>query len=155
MRWETHILFAIFIGVAGVWYGYFEPNIALLVGLLLGAFLPDIDCVSSKIGRRTRPLSDIIQKLLGHRGATHSLTGLFVFVIIIGLISTAVARGVFMPFFLGYLSHIIIDGLTPRGVYPLYPVKIKIAGPIKTDSWGERAFFTLILFLSLYLFYFS
>ena len=154
MRWETHVLFAIFIGVVGVREGYFETSFVLLVGLLLGAFLPDIDNVRSQIGWRTRPVSDFFQKFFGHRGVTHSFTGFFGFVVLIGLISIAVARELFLPFFFGYLSHILMDGLTPMGLYPFYPLKIKLAGPIKTDSRGERVFFTLILFLSLYLFYF-
>ena len=155
MRWETHVLFAMFIGVVGVKYGYFEANGVLLIGLLLGAFLPDIDTAKSKLGRRVRPVSDFFERFFGHRGVTHSFTGFFGFVLIIGLVSLAAARQLFLPFFFGYLSHLVMDALNPKGLYPLYPIKFKVSGPIKTDSWGERVFFTLILSAALYLFYFA
>jgi len=154
MRWETHALFAIFIGVVGVSEGIFEASLPLLVGLLLGAFLPDIDSSKSKLGRRVTPISNFIEKFFGHRGITHSFTGFVGFVLIIGLISLAGVRELFLPFFLGYLSHILLDGLTPRGLYPFYPLGFKLSGPIKTDSWGERLFFAVVLLVSLYIFYF-
>ena len=154
MRWETHLLGALFVGIFGVKTGLFTGNAVFLVSLFLGALLPDIDNARSQLGRRLRPLSDLIEKVAGHRGVTHSLTGFLVLIIVVGLISTAFAGQIFLPFFCGYGAHLLLDGMTPRGIYPFYPLKFKLRGPIRTGSGAERLVFSLILVGSVYFVYF-
>ena len=154
MRWETHLLFALFVGIVGVRAGVFSGGVLFVFGLFLGALLPDIDCVKSQLGKRVRPLSDLIEKVCGHRGVTHSLTGFGVLVVVVGLVSVAFAHAFFLPFLCGYGSHLLLDGMTPHGVYPLHPLKFKLSGPVKTGSWLERLFFTIVLGASVYLVYF-
>ena len=79
--------------------------LALLMGSLTGSLLPDLDHPESKLGRRTRPFSTLINLVLGHRGGTHSL--LFLILPFLGLAP-------FMPTFalglaLGTASHILAD----------------------------------------------
>jgi len=154
MRWETHLLFALFIGIAGMEFGVFRGGAAFVASLFLGALLPDIDSARSQLGRRVRPLSDLIERVAGHRGVTHSLTGFAFFLAVAGLFSVAFAGDIFLPFLCGYGSHLLLDGLTPMGVYPLYPLKLRISGPVRTDSWAERLFFVIVLLAGVYLVYF-
>src|ERR1700739_2927857 len=87
------------------------PALALAVA---GSLLPDIDHPKSWVGRRLGPISAILGGLLGHRGLTHSLAavsgcgGL--------LASHGVPRASVDPVVVGYLSHLLGDMLTPRGL---------------------------------------
>jgi inner membrane protein len=75
-----------------------------------------------------RPLSTILAKVLGHRGATHSLLA------VAGcgwLLCGNGTPGVFVaPVLVGYLSHLAGDLLTPRGLRLAWPLKGTWALPI-------------------------
>jgi inner membrane protein len=112
--------------------------VAVAAGIV-GALLPDIDTEKSLLGRF------ISVGRFGHRTATHSLLALA----LSGL-------GVWFPlgraFFLGYLSHLILDMLTPQGITLLYPKLtsfILLGGSIPTGSWKETAITVLLLLSSL------
>ncbi|MFH1786890.1 MAG: metal-dependent hydrolase [archaeon] len=154
MLWETHILFAIVVGVYGAQKGYFEPGLLFVIFLALGALLPDIDTPKSKLGRKVRPLSDIISWLAGHRGWIHSFSGFAVAMVIVGMLSLAFAERIFLPFFAGYMSHLALDAMTKEGVALFYPFwNKKISGPIRTGSLTEKILFAIILFAGLSIFY--
>ncbi|MGB7416267.1 MAG: metal-dependent hydrolase [Thermosynechococcaceae cyanobacterium] len=98
---------------------------SLMAGL--GGLLPDIDHPESTVGRRVKLLSLPLSAVFGHRGMTHSLLA----VIIVGLTLAFVMQDgelqalqwVIAPLCIGYLSHILGDGLTPSGVPLLWPKK--------------------------------
>ena len=146
----THAMFALLLVLVG-----HVPNDTFMIWfLLLGALFPDIDTTRSGMGKRLKPLSNILQ-YMGHRGFLHSLMGMFfsgsllwILVLILGIQTSL------MPFFLGYSSHLFLDALTPKGINILFPLKTKIKGPIRTDSISERILFTLFLLLAVYVVYF-
>lgn len=100
----------------------------LIAGGYFGSLLPDIDHPGSKIGRALYPIAWVVNKLFGHRGATHSLLALFLtsvlFVLpafllesVLALLYTQFAIGVSV----GFLSHLILDMSTKSGVPLLHP----------------------------------
>ena len=103
----------------------------------------DIDKATSVFGREVWPISLIVEKFIGHRKLFHSLAIpvlLFVFLSSKGLTVYGIAV------ITGYLSHLIMDTITSSGTYPLWPVPIRISGPIKTGSIMEHLVFIFIVF---------
>ena len=137
------------IALAGKEY-WAGDNLAIVL-LLLGALMPDIDSKNSIIGKKVRPLSNI----LAHRGMTHSLAGMLVFVAILQVILyiTGIKTSV-SAFMAGYASHLIADSITPKGVEVLYPLKFKIRGSVHTNSIAEKIIFTILLAIGVKMVYF-
>jgi inner membrane protein len=74
-----------------------------------------------------------------HRdGTTHSFLGLFCFAGVFGVVAmTNNLNGLIVPFIIGYMSHLIADMFTKRGVMLLYPfISRKFRTPI-TFSVGS------------------
>ena len=122
----------------------------ILVGIL-GALCPDLDMPTSTIGRLFPFVSKPLERRFGHRSVTHSLLGwgiaTLVFALLLGgtflglklvasrslglvasglawwlaEIQAATMLRLVMSFSVGYLSHIVLDMITPRGVQLLWP----------------------------------
>ena len=119
-----------------------EPAALALAGL--GGLLPDIDHPKSWVGKRLRPVSDIVAGVFGHRGITHSL------VAVIGcwllLRHQAVPAHLAAPVIVGYLSHLFGDLLTPGGLRLSWPFKGTWALPLcRTGSPFEPVVVALLL----------
>ena len=102
--------------------------VPIIAGGYLGALLPDIDHPGSKIGKALYPIAWVVNKLFGHRGATHSLLALFltsVLFVLPSLMLTGFAGFMYTQFAIGvsvgFLSHLILDMSTKSGVPLLYP----------------------------------
>ena len=144
MMARTHLAFGFLISLFLI--GIFHPsNILLFVFVLLFASIfPDVDNIKSKIGRKTK----IIGLLFKHRGIFHSVFLLFLFPLLIYLFSGKIYA---IAFFFGYLSHLIADAFTPKGIAPFNPIfSIKIRGPIKTGKLFDKILFFVIALLSIY-----
>lgn len=142
MQAKTHIAFAFLIAL--LTYSYFNINTYLFFSLvIIGALFPDIDIPSSKIGRRSFGLSHIIKIFFSHRGIFHSLIML---VFIPGLIFYFLDPVAGIAFFIGYLSHLIADALTKKGISLLHPLPgIKISGFVNTGSVIETIILAIII----------
>lgn len=106
--------------------------VPLIAGGYFGALLPDIDHPGSKIGRALYPIAWVVNKIFGHRGATHSLLALFltsVLFILPALMLEGFAAFMYTQFAIGvgvgFLSHLILDMSTKSGVPLLYPFSSK------------------------------
>lgn len=102
--------------------------VPIIVGGYLGGLLPDIDHPGSKIGRALYPVAWVVNKLFGHRGATHSLLALFLTTVLFILPSLALdgyAGFMYTQFAIGvsagFVSHLILDMTTKSGIPLLYP----------------------------------
>lgn len=95
---------------------------------LAGSLLPDIDHPGSWLGRRVRPVSDLVCGLLGRRGCTHSMIA--VVLCAAALRHHGPARGLLCPLAVGYLSHLAADLLTPRGLRLAWPLPQGFAVPL-------------------------
>ena len=102
--------------------GYFT---GILFGLnpvytLAGALLPDLDTICC------------------HRKILHNLW-----------VSLAVFYFGGFPLFAGYLSHLVLDSLTPWGVNWFYPLPApKLRGPVRTGSLADYILGVVFLILS-------
>lgn len=117
-----------------------------LVALGLGVSFPDIDEPHSWIGCRTRGISDLINKIFGHRGITHSLAGvILVFLTVVLMVSLTNFKAIIGLYFVfGYLLHVLEDSFSKSGVKWLTPLseqKFQSGGGIvyyKTGSLVEN-----------------
>ncbi|HYD32412.1 MAG TPA: metal-dependent hydrolase [Azospirillaceae bacterium] len=83
-----------------------------------GSLLPDIDHPKSWVGRRLPMISHPVSAIFGHRGITHSLLA------VAGCVAALRWEGWgwhALPLWVGYLSHLMADALTPAGVPFLWP----------------------------------
>ena len=143
MLFATHILLGIslFLLFADFFNG--SSQIIFLSLVMLGSILPDIDSSHSKINRWSGIIGIIITFFSKHRGLFHSL--LFqgiLFVVVSYFFSIKYAQALF----LGYLAHVIGDGLTVKGLYLFYPFsQINIRGPIKVGGFIEKIIFLVLV----------
>lgn len=144
MMYYTHLAFGF---LAGLFLFPISslPPIWFLGLVLLGALLPDIDHRESIISKWMYPLAWVISFFFKHRGIIHSLffiAGLF------GVISSFFGPAYAFPLVTGFLSHVIIDSFTVRGINYLYPLTtFRVMGFIETGKTGEMLLFLLLLVL--------
>ena len=114
-------------------------GIAGMAVCVFGALLPDIDHPSSKMGKLFFPLSLIIAKVCGHRGFTHSA----LMVVALILVGAHFAGGDFSAQMLvwgivGYLSHLLLDSFTPKGIPLMWPLKVPVRMPLPAVRTGGK-----------------
>lgn len=121
----------------------------------IGSLFPDIDMKNSFISKSHPLIHKIFGKHFRHRGFTHSLIAILILYIFIknfikisneDIIIISMCYG----FFIGYVSHLILDLITKEGVELLYPFKKNISiFFIKTNSNGEKIFNKFLKFIIL------
>ena len=143
MMFKTHLMFGLFISL--ILFSYFDLNpLIFILILVFCSILPDIDHGKSYIGRKLFFISFIINWIFGHRKLIHSV----IFATIIAFLIRNFFGLYWVPFYLGYLSHIFLDALTKQGVYLFYPSDFKIKGFIKTNGVIEKMFLVFLACLN-------
>ena len=146
MMFKTHLMFGLFLSL--LFFSYFDLNpFIFIIVLVFCSILPDIDHGKSWIGRKLRIISWITNFIFGHRKLIHSI----IFTTIIAFLIRNFFGLYWVPFYLGYLSHIFLDILTKQGVYLFYPSNFKINGFIKTNGIIEKVFLVFLFVLNLLL----
>jgi inner membrane protein len=113
-----------------------------LAAAALGSLLPDIDHPQSWAGRKMRVISIPLSLLLGHRGLTHSALAVLACAVLLTIMGTGWLAA---PVVVGYLSHLLADGLTPSGVPLLWPNKRRFTLNLcRTGSLTEIAIVAII-----------
>ncbi|ADQ45575.1 membrane-bound metal-dependent hydrolase [Caldicellulosiruptor kronotskyensis 2002] len=114
MRGYTHLAFAL--AAASSIQVLTHKDVLSLPVMVAGisALLPDIDHTDSLLGRKIKPISWLINKLLGHRTITHSLDFAIGLCVII-LLTSKFSYWAWM-FALGYITHLLLDSLTRTGI---------------------------------------
>ncbi len=105
----------------------YQPTPELFSAAAFGALLPDIDHPSSRVGRMFPHISKPLARVFGHRGFTHSLLAIAALVAVLAYtarfhaasLPAATAAAVSM----GYLSHLLADYLTIRGIPLFWPYR--------------------------------
>ncbi|MBU0472447.1 MAG: metal-dependent hydrolase, partial [Nanoarchaeota archaeon] len=128
---RTHILFSLFIFL--LIKIFFEPSNQLLLILMLvvGSLISDIDKSSSIIGRHVKFFSLFFK----HRGFFHSFYAMMFLSLVVYLLFG------FSPslfFFVGFLSHLLLDSLTKQGV-AFFLIDKKIKGCFKSGGLFDKA----------------
>lgn len=143
--------------------------IVALIANIVGTLLPDIDQASNRLWDLLPGgdfLGEILKDLfLAHRTLSHSILGLTLVYFggwwIIPKIFNAnfVNTGiVFDALLIGYISHLLLDGLTEEGLPLLFPIKWKIGFPpikklrVNTGKFTEKwIVFPLILIFTVWI----
>jgi membrane-bound metal-dependent hydrolase YbcI (DUF457 family) len=141
MLFRTHLVIPIFFILL-----FFQPEQITIIFFAVAVFaslIPDIDSPFSKIGKHFK----IFNFFVKHRGVIHSFSFLF----LIGILLFFFAREILFPFVFGYSFHLILDGITIQGIRPLYPMKFRINGIVKTGKLAENIIFLFFLAGDLFL----
>lgn len=147
MMFKTHLAFAFLIGL--LIFDYFNLNVYwFFILLLIGAGFADIDMPKSKFGRRIKPISNILNFIFGHRKFIHS--GLFL--LLIGYLFYLLFGNYYIPFSIGYLSHLVLDAFSKEGINFIYPFKsLTLKGFLKTGGFFEKFLFFIFIILDVIL----
>lgn len=140
MLFKTHLLFSFNILLLYLIISNQNLTITYIILTVLASFLPDIDKTNSKLGRHFKLIGFISR----HRGLFHSiwfaiLLSIPIYIII--EINTAII------FLIIYISHLILDSLTKKGIRPFYPFKLRIKGNIKVGKFKEKILFIFLIIL--------
>ncbi len=147
MIFRTHIAFSLLIGLFSYFYGLVDNWILFFLFLFLGAGFPDIDHKKSKFGRNF--FSRILGFFSKHRKIFHSLF----FGAALAYLFFLYDKDAGLGFFLGFLSHILLDSFTEEGINFLYPFrKFVFKGIIKTGGRLEAVLFYLLAIIDVFLF---
>ena len=149
MKFKTHLAFGLFMGLLYLNYAGVQNRFLFVLFVMLGSALPDIDTASSKLGSKIWPLSKLIEIFLGHRGIFHSIW----LIILIPGIAYIYFSGIYgIALFIGYFSHVLMDGFTKKGVNFLNPfLELRLSGFIETGSLLEKIIFVVILLMDIFL----
>lgn len=137
---------------------------ATIAGGILGSLFPDIDEPNSLIGKKIRILSKGIKSVFGHRGIIHTpifaflLSLLFYFGISyvaynIPFETTQLFKIFHFSFTIGYMSHIVLDMMTPFGIMAFYPFTKRRFHLIVLKGNYRDLFISTICFLILIIYF--
>lgn len=105
----------------------YQPSIFDYIGVVLGSLLPDIDHPGSRVGRTFPTVSNALAKTFGHRGFTHSLIAVVLFMAVIFQSIESMGESqplsILVAVCIGYLSHVMADFCTVSGVPLLWPYR--------------------------------
>lgn len=143
----THLAFGLLIALLSLDFFNIKNKLLFVLIAVFFSIFPDIDERKSKIGKKYKKTSWIINFIFGHRGFFHSIFVPLILFFVLYNINNEIGIAVLV----GYLSHLFMDALTKNGIRPLYPIINKrINGFIKTNSILEKIFFLIIILLILY-----
>ncbi len=141
MMFLTHLLFGTLSGYLFSHFLGFGSSASFIAVAAAASLLPDIDHVSSKLGRMLPPFSAILSLLFSHRGFLHSVFPPLMLYFMISRISQLIAAAVLV----GCVSHLLLDAATTKGIRPLHPLPLKIRGVIRTNGFVERMVALLLI----------
>lgn len=165
MTGKTHFAFGLGTGVlsAALLNGG-SPIIGggIICASMAGSLLPDLDSVTSTLGKKIKPISKLITKVFGHRGFLHSPICMLLILMFWDFILNHYKITQYMPIvyglLIGYGGHLFLDFLTKGGIPLLFPFKKKKyhLTNVKTGGKGEKILFIVacIFVVALLIIYF-
>lgn len=148
MMYKTHLAFGLLVGLlilnffSNGWSRYI-----FLVFVLIGSILPDIDIPNSKMSRKVKPLSVVVNFFSKHRGIFHTIfPAILLFIIAFSFNQKIIGYGLLV----GYFSHLLADGLTQSGINFLHPIaNLRLKGFVRTGSFLETCLFIALVLLDI------
>lgn len=162
----THVALAVLIFFLIAYIHLIQPYTMVLIIVIIGSLLPDIDHPQSYISTRnefTQFLSGTLTKeLTTHRSHFHTIYASIGFTVLTIIVWYALGVGGINPLlagfgmFLGYTAHLLGDSITTSGIYWLGKDKEKYhfmkKGFIRTGSRLETVLQYLFIFAIVWLF---
>lgn len=146
MMFMTHIGFALLLGLLALKFSSLPVNKYLFIAtIIFASLLPDIDNGTSLIGKKFK----IRSLFFKHRGMIHSIVFMTGFSIVFFLITKSFYYSI--AFAAGYLSHLLLDSMTPSGVAFFWPRKSRNRGRFKTAGLVDIALFFAFVALDILL----
>ena len=146
MMFITHMSFALFIGLLMISRIALPVNQVIFLAILVFAsLLPDIDSAHSLLGSKVKAVSLAFR----HRGVIHSIFIMMIFGIMLIIITPNLYY--LLAFVIGYLSHLMLDSLTPKGVPLFWPSKKRLNGSIRTTGLFDWLLLSLFFVLDVML----
>lgn len=162
MMWHTHA--AIGASATCLLLPFVPPDGSATIALLLvfcvmGAMVPDLDAVESKIKhfkvmgiKPLVPVSRAINREFGHRGLLHSLRGWLIWTALIVPLGAGIGWLPVAALSLGYASHLAGDACTRTGIPMFYPNRrpfhlLPVSIRVVTGSDYEELFFVVLALL--------
>jgi|TARA_Y100000310_G_scaffold80298_1_gene76945 inner membrane protein len=144
----THLAFGLLVALLALDFFNIQNKLLFVLIAVFFSIFPDIDDTKSKIGKKNRQISRIINFIFGHRGFFHSIYVPLILYYIFYYVNKEIGAAVLV----GYFSHLFMDALTRKGIKPFYPlINKRINGFFKTNSLLEKIFFLIVIFSNLYL----
>ncbi len=163
MRGKSHLITGLTTGVATAVFtfsGNIVPSLVLVGTSVAASIAPDIDLPTSTLGRKTKPISTIINKLFGHRTITHAplwLIPLFILYFSVSKTDFQISPfiisnvcGMIIGQISGFTCHLLGDMFTAGGIPVFYPFKSKRIRLSKVES-GKFDFIIIILVTLIYI----
>ena len=127
-------------------------TIFIASGAIIGSLFPDIDEPQSLLGRKIKPISWLTKKATGHRGIIHTPFMLVLFGILLYFLYwkfplNANIQLFGLGFVIGYMMHLILDALTPRGIMLFSPFSDKRYSIIKWKWRSKDLICSIIMIL--------
>jgi deoxyribonuclease-1 len=120
MTGPTHIAFATACTLASAAFYDYELDMGTLIAAAFGSLLPDLDTPRSLLGRLLYFIAAPLEKAVGHRGLTHSLLCIPLYLLLclpLWLHHPIWAYALFG----GVVSHLFIDTFTKQGIKAFWP----------------------------------
>lgn len=144
MKGSTHLVFGLLLSaLLTEFVGYQKPLLAVLL-ILFGSLLPDVDEKTSRFGRRVPVLSYLTK----HRTFFHGILFLVFCVVVLSLV---VSSEYVLAFVAGFAGHLLLDIVTPAGVRPFWPSRLKLRGFVRVGGVLEKVFFVLLVVVFVWL----
>lgn len=137
MLFYTHLLAGLFSAL--LFLEYSENKLIFIAVTLFFSIFADIDSSNSRVGKYW--FSKVLTAFSKHRGIFHSLFFVGVFYLVFASYLPIIA----LPFLIGYLTHLVLDTMTVRGLRLLYPIRIRFHGFVRTGKFFEIIFFIVLL----------
>lgn len=141
--YPTHLAFGLLFSLLALSFSLVHPvNKYIFTAIvLLAALLPDADHENSKINSKVPGLK-VLSRIFGHRGILHSL---WIPLALWLILDFGFHSSYGVAVFIGYLSHLVSDGLTKMGINMIYPLnQLRIQGFIETGSVAEYLVFLFV-----------
>ncbi len=132
MNFKNHLFFSIsfiffFVNIFDIFI--YVDLWHMLLASFITCLLPDLDHPKSILGIKTKFLSFFIFSYFGHRNITHSflfLIFIFLCLFYLNFIYWKFNLDIIIGMILGYLSHIVADLFTYRGINFFWPFNLKL-----------------------------
>jgi len=113
----THLAFGLLVSLIFLDFLNIQNKLIFILIAILFSIFPDIDERKSKIGKKYKKISTVINFIFGHRGFFHSIYIPLIFYFIFYNINNEIGTAILI----GYFSHLFMDALTKKWNKALVP----------------------------------